>query len=182
MNLDHLLEEIRKPHAKPGGGAVVIFIANMAVNLSLMMDKKNWGELENQANVSYETMIKISDKLKKLADDDIYYTNLMLDEFKKTSKVDHKFFLDAAKPQIQMNELCLEAMKTLSFYLEHGKKSTISDGEIANELLRAAVFSSLPTIKINLGKEETEKLVGKTLEEIINLYEKNKKIIERRTL
>ena len=182
MNLDHLLREIRKPHAKPGGGAIVIFVANMAVNLSLMMDKKNWGDLENQANVSYETIIRISDELKKLADDDIYYTNLMLDEFKKSSKVDRKFFIDAAKPQIQMNKLCIEAMKTLGFYLEHGKKTTISDGEIANELLKAAVFSSLPTIKINLGEEKTKKLVEKTLEEILNLYEKNKKIIERRTL
>lgn len=182
MNLDHLLEEIRKPHAKPGGGAVVIYIANMAVNLSLMMDKKNWGELENQANVSYETMIKISENLKKLGDDDIYYTNLMLDEFKKSSKVDRKFFIDAAKPQIQMNELCLDAMKILGFYLEHGKKTTISDGEIANELLRAAVLSSIPTIKINLGGEETKKIVGRTLEEAEILYKKNKKIIERRTL
>lgn len=182
MNLDHLLREIRKPHAKPGGGAVVIFIANMAVNLSLMMDKKNWGELEDQANVSYETMIKISNKLKKLADDDIYYTNLMLDEYKKSSKIDQKFFIDSAKPQIQMNDLCLDAMKTLGFYLEHGKKTTISDGEIANELLRAAVLSSIPTIKINLGGEETKKIVGRSLEEIETLYEKNKKIIERRTL
>ena len=43
LKVSDLLEETRKVNAKPGGGAIVILTANLAVNLILMMDRKNWG-------------------------------------------------------------------------------------------------------------------------------------------
>ena len=46
LYVGELIEETRQIHARPGGGAISILTANLAVNLALMMNKNNWGELK----------------------------------------------------------------------------------------------------------------------------------------
>lgn len=179
-SIEKLLGEIRKPSANPGGGALVIMIANMAVNLIFMMDKKDYGAKNDQANVSRETLNHISGLLTGLADEDIKYATILVDKCIKEKNVDEKYFIDAARPQIKLNTLILEAMKHLGFFLENGKSYTISDGEIANILLKAAIDASLPTIDINLNQTNFKYNIDEVKNEAEKLYEKNLVIIERR--
>lgn len=179
-SFEKLLAEIKKPSANPGGGALVIMVANMAVNLIFMMDKKDYGGLEKQANVSRETLNHISDLLTNLADEDIEYATILVEKYIKEKNVDEKYFIDATRPQIKLNTLALEAMKHLGFFLEHGKTYTISDGEIANILLKAVIDASIPTIKLNLRQTSFKYNIEEVEKEAQRLYEKNRIIIERR--
>ena len=175
-----LIEETRQVHAKPGGGAIVILNANLAVNLVLMMNKNNWGDLKTEADEYYKEMIHISDLLTKCADEDIYYANILVDQFKKKGPIDEKYFIDAARPQVRLNTLSLRAMEIMEFYLKNGKKSTLADGEIANELIYASIKASLPTLDANLKDTNYKYNIGEVLKEADKLYQNNRNIIERR--
>lgn len=178
--MNDLMADIRKLNARPGGGAIVITVANFAVNLSLMMKKKDFGVLQEEADVSYETMIEISDILLNLYDEDIKYTNILLDEYRNKGFAEEKTLIDAARPQIRLNTLALKAMDILGFYLEHGRSTTLSDGEIANNLLKAAIESSIPTIKINLKDTNYKYNIKEVLDKKDYYYKRNLSIIERR--
>lgn len=180
LTVGELLEETRKINAKPGGGAIAILSANLAVNLALMLDKKNWGNLEKEATENRKVMEEISDLLSKGADEDIYYANLLIDQYKNKGAIDEKYFIDAAKPQIRLNTLALKALEILAFYLENGKTSTFTDGEIANEMLISAIRSSVPTIMVNLKETNYKYNIGEVLDEANKLYQHNRNIIERR--
>lgn len=180
LTVGELLEETRKINAKPGGGAIAILSANLAVNLALMLDKKNWGNLEKEAIENRKVMEEISDLLTKGADEDIYYANLLIDQYKNEGPIDEKYFIDAAKPQIRLNTLALKALEILAFYLENGKTSTFTDGEIANEMLISAIRSSVPTLKVNLKETNYKYNIGEVLDEANKLYQHNRNIIERR--
>lgn len=179
MDIQTLIEQTRAKDANPGGGALLILISNLAINLMLMMDKNNWNDYEDMANVSRETILDISKQYSILMQDDVDNFNELMIAYKKnlTSK-DH--FLKAAKPLLLMTENNLKAMEILSFYLDHGKKSTLTDGEITNQLLKTANESAIPTIKINIeatgDKKDYDSIINKTNE----LYQKNKLIIEGR--
>lgn len=175
MTVGELLHQIKKPTANPGGGAVVIFVANMAINLIRMMDKKI-----DSLNVSYETLDKISEKLNLLADEDIKRANELISEFKKKRIVDRGFFIRAADPQIEMVKLSLIALKNFSPILQYGRKETLSDGVIANNMLKDAIINALPTIKINLSAIDEFYDYEATVSECMSIYNSNIEIIERR--
>lgn len=180
LRVGDLIEETRKVHAKPGGGAIVILTANLAVNLGLMMDRNDWGDLRQKAKENRKVMEEISDLLSKCADDDIYYANLLIDQYKTKKPIDEKFFIDASKPQIRLNTLGLKALEVLGFFLNHGKASTLADGEIANEILYNSIKSSVPTLKANLNETDYKYNIGEVLDEAKKLYQNNRNIIERR--
>ena len=180
LTVGKLIEETRQIHARPGGGAIVILNANLAVNLVLMMNKNNWGDLKTEADEYYNEMIHISDLLTKCADEDIYYANILVDQFKKKGPIDEKYFIDAARPQVRLNTLSLRAMEIMEFYLKNGKKSTLADGEIANELIYASIKASLPTLDANLKDTNYKYNIGEVLKEADKLYQNNRNIIERR--
>ena len=175
MTVGELLHQIKKPTANPGGGAVVIFVANMAINLIRMMDKKI-----DSLNVSYETLDKISEKLNLLADEDIKRANELISEFKKKRIIDRGFFIRAAEPQIEMVKLSLIALKNFSPILQYGRKETLSDGAIANNMLKDAIMNALPTIKINLSAIDEFYDYEATVSECMSIYNSNIEIIERR--
>ena len=180
LSVGKLIEETRQIHARPGGGAISIFTANLAVNLSLMLNKNEWGDLKDKADDHYEEMIHISDLLSKCADEDVYYANVLVDQFKKKAPIDEKYFIDAARPQIRLNTLALRAMEIMAFFLENGKKLTLADGEIANELIYGAIKASVPILEINLKDTNYKYDIGKVLKEAEKLYHNNRNIIERR--
>ena len=180
LKISELIEETRKVNAKPGGGAIVILSANLAVNLILMMDKKNWGDLESKAKKNRELIGEISDILTKCADEDIYYASLLIDQFKIGGYIDEKYFIDAARPQVRLNTLSLKALEIIGFYLENGRKSTLADGEIANEMLLSAIRASVPTIKANLKDTNYKYNIEEVIDKANNLYKHNRDIIERR--
>ena len=180
LRVGELIEETRKVHAKPGGGSIVILTANLAVNLGLMMDKNNWGDFEEKAKENRKVMEEISDLLTKCADDDIYYANLLIDQYKTKAPIDEKFYVDASKPQIRLNTLALKALEVLSFFLKYGKASTLADGEIANELIYNSIKSSEPTLKANLNETNYKYNIEEVLDEAYRLYQNNRNIIERR--
>ncbi|WP_311491462.1 cyclodeaminase/cyclohydrolase family protein [uncultured Anaerococcus sp.] len=180
LRVGELIEETRKVNAKPGGGAIVILSANLAVNLGLMLDKNDWGELGNEAREKRKVMEEISDLLSKCADEDIYYANLLIDQYKNKGPIDEKFFIDASKPQIRLNTLALKALELLGFFLDFGKASTLADGEIANEMLYNAIKLSLPTLKANLNETNYKYNIDEVLDEAYKLYQNNRNIIERR--
>ena len=179
MDISTLISQTRKASANPGGGAILILISNLALNLILMMDKKKWGDLEDRANVSHETIIDFSKQLERLMQDDVDGFDSLMSKF-KSDCVSKSDYLDAASALRSMVDIDIKSLDILNFYLSNGKKSTLTDGEIANNLLKESVISSISTIKINM--ENTDEIIdydqikNKTYE----LYQANKKIIERR--
>lgn len=180
LKVGELLEETRGLHARPGGGAISILTANLAVNLILMMDKKNFKGLEKEAEANRRVLKEISDLLTKCADEDIYYADILVNEFKKKGQVDKNVLIDALRPQIRLNTLSIRAMEVMAFFLEYGKKSTLADGEIANELIYSAIKASEPTIKMNLKDTNYRYNLEEVLKEAERLYQNNISIIERR--
>ena len=145
-----------------------------------MMERNNWGDLKEEARENRKAMEEISDLLVKCADEDIYYANLLIDQYKNKGPIDDKFYIDAARPQVRLNTLATKALEILAFYLEYGKASTLTDGEIANEMLYNAIRSSVPTIKANLQGVSYKYDLGQALDEAKKLYQNNRNIIERR--
>lgn len=176
MDITTLIEQTRAKEANPGGGAILILISNLAINLMLMMDKNDWGEYKELAYVSHETILKSSDKLSILMQEDVDKFELLMKAYKDGSLNDQNY-MDASRPLIDMIDINLESIDVLGFYLSYGKKSTLTDGQIANDLLRTTSLAALPTIKLNLGQFEEEDSIREKIE---NFYHKNKLIIERR--
>ena len=176
MDIPTLIKQTRAKEANPGGGAILILISNLAINLILMMDKNDWGEYKELADVSHETILKSSDKLSILMQDDVDNFDLLMKAYKNES-ISDQHYIDASRPLLDMIDINRQALEVLAFYLTYGKKATLTDGEIANDLLRTASLAGLPTIKINLGQFKEEEVIKEKIE---NLYQKNKLIIERR--
>ena len=138
MSVERLLTEIKNMRPNPGGGAVVILVANMAVNLINMM-----------GDVSCETYI--SQRLTKLIQEDVDATKQLIAEIKKKN-FEEKYFIEAARPQIEMVDISLKALEQFSPILLRGKN--LSDGIIANNLLKEAIICAMPTIEVNLKYTE----------------------------
>ncbi|WP_073998661.1 cyclodeaminase/cyclohydrolase family protein [Anaerococcus urinomassiliensis] len=176
MDIPTLLKQTRAKGANPGGGAILILISNLAINLILMMDKNDWGDKQKLADVSRETILKISDGLSISMQDDVDNFDLLMKAYKNGS-INDQHYIDASKPLLDMIDINLEAMEVLGFYLRYGKKTTLTDGQIANDLLKTASLAALPTIKLNLGQFRDEEFIKEKIEK---LYQKNKLLIERR--
>lgn len=179
MNVAKLIYQTRQADANPGGGATLILVSNLAINLGLMMDKKDFKDLEKDANVSRETLLKISKEYESYMQDDVDEFNNLMDNIKEKSASENDY-LKAATPLLKMVEKNIVALDKLSFFLENGKKSTLTDGEIANDLLYQALISSLPTIKLNLDMTRESFNLASKKDEANKLYIKNQQIIERR--
>lgn len=180
MDIGTLIEQTRAKDANPGGGAILILVSNLAINLMLMMDKKDWGELKDQANVSYETIISLSDRLNNLMQADVDNFAALMDKIKNESETTDDY-IKAAKPILEMVDINIKALQILGFYLEHGKKSTLTDGEIANELLKTANHAAVPTINLNMEGAGLDTSYDDILTRTNSLCQANKKIIERRS-
>ena len=74
----------------------------------------------------------------------------------------------------------LKSLEEISFFVENGKKSTLTDGQISNDLLYEAILSSFATIKINLDQTDLSYDFDEKTKLAKNLYQKNLDIIERR--
>lgn len=179
MDVAKLIYQTRQADANPGGGATLILVSNLAINLGLMMDKKDFRDLEKNANVSRETLLKISKEYENYMQDDVDEFNNLMDNIKEKSASEDDY-LKAATPLLKMVEKNIVALDKLSFFLENGKKSTLTDGEIANDLLYQALISSLPTIKLNLDMTRESFNLASKKDEANKLYIKNQQIIERR--
>lgn len=168
MEVTRLLKETRKPTANPGGGAVVILIGALAVNLIRMMDR-----------VSHETLDVISQRLEELIQEDVDVTNDLLRAYKQ-GVADEEIFLKAADPQIELVDLCIKALEQISEILEKGRKETLSDGIIANNLLLEIIKDAIPTIEVNLINTSKEYDYEGKVSLASQLHLKNTQIIERR--
>ena len=164
MSVEKLLSEIKNMRPNPGGGAVVILVANMAVNLINMM-----------GDVSCET--SINERLTELIQEDVDATKKLIAEIKKKN-FEEKYFIAAAKPQIEMVDISLKALDQFSEILKRGKN--LSDGIIANNLLKEAIRSAMPTIEVNLKYTKETYDYESVLEKCEKLYQKNVEIIEGR--
>ena len=171
MDLGKLLNQAKKPTANPGGGALVITIAAMAVNIVRMMDRRN---------VSHETLDNISDRLVDLIQEDVDYANALVKEYKKGKIVDDEYFLKAARPQIELVELSIKALDYIKPILENGKLDAISDGIIANNLLLEVVRDAMPTIRVNLDPISKSYDYDEKIDYAKKLHKRNQQIIERR--
>ena len=179
MDVAKLIYQTRQADANPGGGATLILVSNLAINLGLMMDKKDFKDLEKDANVSRETLLKVSKEYESYIQDDVDEFNNLMDNIKEKSASEDDY-IRAATPLLKMVEKNIVALDKLSFFLENGKKSTLTDGEIANDLLYQALISSLPTIKLNLDMTRESFNLASKKDEANKLYIKNQQIIERR--
>lgn len=169
MSVERLLTEIKNMRPNPGGGAVVILVANMAVNLINMMGINMMGD------VSCETYI--SQRLTELIQEDVDATKKLIAEIKKEN-FEEKYFIEAARPQIEMVDISLKALEQFSPILLRGRN--LSDGIIANNLLKEAIICAMPTIEVNLKYTEETYDYESILEKCENLYQKNVEIIKGR--
>ena len=169
MDLQTLFKQIKKPTANPGGGATIIIIAAMAVNLIRMMD-----------NVSHETLDQISERMEELIQEDVNKARILIDQYKKGPRVDDKYFIEAAGPQMELVELCIKALDSIGIFLKKGKIYTLSDGIIANNLLFESVKNAMPTIRINLEPIGRKYPYEEKLDQAEKIYNKNLEIIEGR--
>lgn len=179
MDLSRLILQTREPVANPGGGAILILTSNLAINLSLMMDKKDYLDKNKEANVSRETLLNISEEYEKLMQDDVEYFNKLMDSIKAKSDIEEDY-INAAKPLINMVDKNLEALGHINFFIKNGKKSTSTDGQIANDLLYQATISAFPTIKLNLAKTNYKFDYKQKENQVNKLYKKNLETFERR--
>ena len=179
MGVTTLISQSRKPDANPGGGAILILISNLAINLCLMMDMDEFESLNKKANVSRETLLHISKQYEKFMQDDVdNFNDLMVKiKNKEAKEIDYK---NAARPLISMVNGNLKSLDEISFFLEYGKKSTLTDGQISNDLLYQAILSAFATIKINLDQTDLSYDFDEKTRLAKNLYQKNLDIIERR--
>ena len=174
-----LLEDIKSPGSNPGGGAVVILIAIMAIKMIFMMDKNDFGDREVIAKDKRESLKRDCDNLEELMEEDIENSNKMLRAYRKNCLTDD-ILLKASRSQIQAVEILLKTLDDISFFLEFGKIVTISDGEIANNMIRESIISAIPTIKINLENTKEVYHADGIIDLCNKLYKKNEKIIEMR--
>lgn len=179
FDLETLLKQTRKSDANPGGGAILIIISNLALNLMLMMDRKSWDDKTNQAETNKEEILKLSDTLSSNAQSDVDNFAILMDKIKKNEASKEDYFM-ASKPLLTMIDTNIKALEILKFYLEFGKFSTITDGQIANDILKQTIISALPTIKLNLENFDEKIDLDKYINLANNLHMENTKIIERR--
>lgn len=182
FSVSHLIEQTREKSANPGGGAIVTLVGNLAVNLLLMMDKKNYHDLNHLADKKRKNLLKISDNLKLIMQDDIDSVSEMLTAYRKNMSKEEieNSLIKCIQAPAKTIEMLLEALDQASFFLENGKNETLSDGEISNRLMKEAIYSSIINIEINqkfvFYEFDKEYIINKC----DSLYIKNQKIIERR--
>lgn len=179
FDLETLLKQTRKSDANPGGGAILIIISNLALNLILMMDRKSWNSEKNQAEINKENILQLSESLSLHAQDDVDNFAYLMEKIIEGQAL-KKDYYNASKPLLSMIDTNIKALEILKFYLEYGKISTISDGQIANDILKHTIISALPTIKLNLENFDEKIDLDKYINLANNLHEENTKIIERR--
>lgn len=179
FDLETLLKQTRKSDANPGGGAILIIISNLALNLILMMDRKSWKEEKDQAEIYKEEILKLSESLSSNAQDDVDNFSYLMEKIIE-GKALEKDYYNASKPLLTMIETNIKALEILKFYLEYGKISTITDGQIANDILKQTIISALPTIKLNLENFDEKIDLDKYINLANSLHKGNTKIIERR--
>lgn len=179
FDLETLLKQTRKSDANPGGGAILIIISNLALNLILMMDRKSWKEKKDQAEINKGEILKLSESLSSNAQDDVDNFAYLMEKIIEGQAL-KKDYYNASKPLLSMIDTNIKALEILKFYLEYGKISTISDGQIANDILKHTIISALPTIKLNLENFDEKIDLDKYINLANSLHEENTKIIERR--
>lgn len=179
FDLETLLKQTRKYDANPGGGAILIIISNLALNLILMMDRKSWKEEKDQAEINKEEILKLSDCLISNAQDDVDNFLYLMEKIIEDKALKEDYY-NASKPLLTMIDTNIKALEILKFYLEYGKISTITDGQIANDILKQTIISALPTIKLNLENFDKKIDLDKYINLANNLHKENTKIIERR--
>lgn len=179
FDLETLLKQTRKSDANPGGGAILIIISNLALNLILMMDRKSWKEKKDQAEINKEEILKLSESLSLNAQDDVDNFAYLMEKIIEGQALEKDYY-NASKPLLTMIDTNIKALEILKFYLEYGKISTITDGQIANDILKQTIISALPTIKLNLENFDEKIDLDKYINLANKLYEENKEIIERR--
>lgn len=179
FDLETLLEQTRKSDANPGGGAILIIISNLALNLILMMDRKSWKEKKDQAEINKEEILKLSESLSLNAQDDVDNFAFLMEKIIEGQALEKDYY-NASKPLLTMIDTNIKALEILKFYLEFGKISTITDGQIANDILKQTIISALPTIKLNLENFDEKIDLDKYINLANKLHKENTKIIERR--
>lgn len=179
FDLETLLKQTRKSDANPGGGAILIIISNLALNLILMMDRKSWKEKKDQAEINKEEILKLSESLSLNAQDDVDNFAFLMEKIIEGQALEKDYY-NASKPLLTMIDTNIKALEILKFYLEFGKISTITDGQIANDILKQTIISALPTIKLNLENFDEKIDLDKYINLANNLHMENTKIIERR--
>lgn len=188
FSLDELIDNTRKPSAYPGGGAIASFNGALAINLILMMAKKDYKDekLNKKGRKIQKKFISYSEKLKTLMQDDVDRVNILLKAYKDndTKNID-KLINDANIAPKKTIELMIIILQDCHFLFEHGKFSTISDGEIGLRMVRECIHSSFVNVIMNekhLGKDSKyEKIDYKSITKYCDkLYEKNMDIIRKR--
>lgn len=179
FDLETLLEQTRKSDADPGGGAILIIISNLALNLILMMDRKSWKEKKDQAEINKEEILKLSESLSLNAQDDVDNFAFLMEKIIEGQALEKDYY-NASKPLLTMIDTNIKTLEILKFYLEYGKISTITDGQIANDILKQTIISALPTIKLNLENFDEKIDLDKYINLANKLHKENTKIIERR--
>lgn len=179
MDVKNLLLQTRKAEANPGGGSLLILISNLAINLSLMMDKNNFEINKNLAKVSRETLLEISKSYETYMQDDVDNFNELMIKIKEGNSCEEDF-LKATDPLLNMVEKNIKGLEHINFFLTYGKKSTLTDGQIANDLLYQAILSALPTIKINLDCTSNSYDLESIKDKANKIYLDNLNAIERR--
>lgn len=177
MSVGTLIKQSRKAGANPGGGAILILSSNLALNLTLMMDKNDWGDYKEKAKVSRETIINLSDELTKLMQDDVDNFDMLMLKIKSANDKKEDYIL-ASEALIRMNEINLKALELLGFYLKNGKYYALSDGQIANDMLKEMIFASESIIEVNIGSINDE--LKHYQSQAQKLHAINTEIIERR--
>ena len=143
------------------------------------MDKEDFKNLEKEADVSRETLLKISEDYKNYMQDDVDNFNKLMDNIKEKSDREEDY-IKAASPLVEMVDKNIESLKAINFFLNHGKMMTITDGEIANDLIYQSIMSSFSTIKLNLDRTSQSYNFASKKNKAYKNYLKNKQAIERR--
>lgn len=111
--------------------------------------------------------------------DDVDNFNELMIKIKEGNSCEEDF-IKAADPLLNMIEKNIKGLEHINFFLTYGKKSTLTDGQIANDLLYQAILSALPTIKINLDCTSNSYDLDSIKDKANKIYLDNLNAIERR--
>ncbi len=175
-----LLAEVRKPTARPGGGALLSYIGALAINLVLMMDKsKKNPDRREDLEEAREKILVLSDELEKTALEDMEAVEGLLTVRKEGGDL-KEAQKKASLPPLKTVDLLNQGLLFCQPLLRYGRIEALADGEIATKLLRNLVDLCLINVELNLGEGNLPVDFDDILIESENLYQENLKIIEER--
>jgi formiminotetrahydrofolate cyclodeaminase len=160
------LNDLAMKKPAPGGGSAAALVGATGVALLSMVanftvGKDRYKRFEKDIKKVLNALEKIRKKLLELVDLDVITYKRVIRN-KKSSLTQYQNSLkEATIIPVKISELSFRALGFCSVLEKKGNKYLISDVDVANVLLRAAIKSAIVNVKVNLPYIKDKKFITK---------------------